>query len=130
MAMTVIGSLFGATLGTNLIYLWLNSCLARKVAYAANRRQSQACFWLAHSKAVQILRDMKAVDLVKEQFTLADVLPSNLECSEHSSCSHHSRVQNQQQSVLPRPNNDRTIVVEDDNEIFDLNAEKIAQERH
>ena len=34
MATTVIGSLFAATLGTNLIYLWLNACLARKVAFA------------------------------------------------------------------------------------------------
>jgi len=35
MATTMIGSTFLATLGTNLIYLWINACLARKVAYSA-----------------------------------------------------------------------------------------------
>jgi|Transcript_27784 hypothetical protein len=33
---------------------------------------------------------MKAVNEVKDQFTLSDVLPSSLECSERSMCSHHS----------------------------------------
>jgi len=37
MSTTVIGSIFVSTLGTNLIYLWLNACLARKVAYAPNK---------------------------------------------------------------------------------------------
>ena len=82
MSTTVIGSLFGATLGTNLIYLWINSCLARKVAYAANKRQASTCQCLVHAKALQIVRDMKAVCEIKGQFTLADVLPSSLECSE------------------------------------------------
>ena len=34
---------------------------------------------------------MKAVSEIKDQFTLADVLPSSLECSERSVCSHHSQ---------------------------------------
>jgi len=49
---TVIGSIFVSTLGTNLIYLWLNACLARKVAYAPNKKKETACFNLVHSRAL------------------------------------------------------------------------------
>jgi len=86
----MIGSLFGATLGTNLIYLWLNSCLARKVAYAPTKGKAATCNCLVNYKALQIVRDMKVVNEIKDQFTLADVLPSSLECSDRESCSHHS----------------------------------------
>jgi len=45
---------------------------------------------LAHYKALQIVRDMKVVNEIKDQFTLADVLPSSLECSDREGCSYHS----------------------------------------
>ena len=90
MGTAVIGSLFGATLGTNLIYLWINSCLARKVAYAPTKGKAATQNCIVHYKALQIVRDMKVVNEIKEQFTLADVLPSSMECSDRESCSHHS----------------------------------------
>lgn len=40
MATAMIGSLLGATIGTNLIYLQLNSCLALKVAYAPTKSKA------------------------------------------------------------------------------------------
>ena len=49
MATTVIGALFAATLGTNLIYLWINACLARKVAYASPNSKSGKCVRLSQS---------------------------------------------------------------------------------
>lgn len=90
MAVTVIGATFVATLGTNLVYLWINACLARKVAYSSNKKQAGCCALLVHFRAAQIVRDMKAVYEIKDQFTLADVLPSSLSISERSMCSHHS----------------------------------------
>ena len=51
-ATTIIGSIFVATLGTNLLYLWINSWLARKVAYAPTKRKAQACQCLAHTRAL------------------------------------------------------------------------------
>jgi len=66
MATTVIGGVFLATLVTNLIYLWINSCLARKVAYASNKKSATSSRCLVHYKALQIVRDMKAVDEVKD----------------------------------------------------------------
>ena len=51
MATTVIGSLLVATLGTNLMYLWLNSCLARKVAYAATKKKAGCSACLVHYRA-------------------------------------------------------------------------------
>jgi len=99
MATTVIGALFAATLGTNLIYLWINACLARRVAYASPNSKGSKCVrlsqCLSHHKALQIVRDMKAVLAVKDQFTLADVLPSSLDASllsNHSGASHHASV--------------------------------------
>ena len=51
------------------------------------------------------------VNEIKEQFTLADVLPSSLECSDRESCSHHSisaaNSRNVSASKLPKV--DRTI---------------------
>ena len=130
--MQPIWNFFGATLGTNLLYLWLNSCLARKAAYAANRKQNSTCQWLAHSRAIQIVRDMKAVAEVKDQFTLADVLPSSLECSERNSCCQHSNNSNQPSQVHhnsslrlpPIHNNEKTIVNDEDQlvEIIDVGA--------
>lgn len=52
MATTVIGSLLVATLGTNLLYLWLNSCLARKVAYAPTKKKAGASACLVHYRAI------------------------------------------------------------------------------
>ena len=92
MATAVIGSILGATLGTNLLYLWINSCLARKAAYAPTKGKAATCHCLVHYKAIQIVRDMKVVNEIKEQFTLADVLPSSLECSEREVCSVHSGI--------------------------------------
>lgn len=66
MSTTLIGSLFGSTLGTNLIYLWINSCLARKAAYAPNKKKAVTCVTLAHYRALQIVRDMKAVNEIKD----------------------------------------------------------------
>jgi len=82
MATTVMISLFLATLGTNLVYLMINACLARKVAYAANKNSSRTSKCMVHYRALQIVRDMKAVCEIKDQFTLADVLPSSLEVSD------------------------------------------------
>ena len=65
-ATVIIGSIFMATLGTNLLYLWLNSYLARKAAYAPTRKKAATCHCLAHSKALQIVRDMKAVSEIKD----------------------------------------------------------------
>ena len=90
MSTAVIGAIFGATLGTNLLYLWINSGLARKVAYAPNKRTGSVSQCIVHYRALQIVRDMKAVCEVKDQFTLADVLPSSLECSARDICSIHS----------------------------------------
>jgi len=55
MATTMIGSLFLATLGTNLIYLWINACLARKVAYsakAARGKKQSFCSCLVNFRAL------------------------------------------------------------------------------
>lgn len=90
MATTIIGATFLATLGTNLLYLWINACLARKVAYSSNKKQAGCCGLMVHFRAAQIVRDMKAVNEIKDQFTLADVLPSSLSISERSMCSHLS----------------------------------------
>lgn len=65
-ATTVIGSIFLATLGTNMLYLWLNSCLARKVAYAPNKKKFTISQLLTHYRALQIVRDMKAVNEIKD----------------------------------------------------------------
>ena len=96
MSTSVIGALFASTLGTNMIYLWLNSCLARKAAYAPNKQSAKTSFCMVHSRALQIVRDMKAVCEIKDQFTLADVLPSSLEIS-YAGDSHHSRSAHSQQ---------------------------------
>lgn len=92
MSTTVVGAVFGATLGPNLLYLWANAAFARKVAYASTKKQAGCAALVAHPRALQILRDMRAVTNVKDQFTLADVLPSSLECSERelSSSQHRS----------------------------------------
>ena len=66
MSTAVIGAIFGATLGTNLLYLWINSSLARKVAYAPNKRSRNVSHCIVHSRALQIVRDMKAVCEVKD----------------------------------------------------------------
>ena len=69
MATTMIGSTFLATLASNLIYLWLQACLARKVAYSATSgRDKKSTFagCLVHFRALQIVRDMKAVNEVKD----------------------------------------------------------------
>lgn len=94
MSTTLIGSVFGSTLGTNLIYLWINAWLARTAAYAPNKKKASACLCIAHYRAIQIVKDMKAVDEIKDQFTLADVHPSSLESiadGSNGGCgSHHS----------------------------------------
>ena len=90
MATAVIGSILGATLGTNLIYLWINSCMARKAAYAPTKGKAATYHCLVHNRALQIVRDMKVVSEIKEQFTLADVLPSSLEISERDAVSYHN----------------------------------------
>ena len=66
MSTAVIGAIFGATLGTNLLYLWINSSLARKVAYAPNKRSTNVSQCIVHTRALQIVRDMKAVCEVKD----------------------------------------------------------------
>ena len=72
MSTTLIGSIFGSTLGTNLIYLWVNSCLARKVAYAPNKKKATASACLAHYRALQIVRDMKAEEGEWDDGTICD----------------------------------------------------------
>ena len=52
MATAVIGSILGATLGSNLLYLWINSCLARKAAYAPTKDKAATSNCLVHYKAV------------------------------------------------------------------------------
>ena len=42
---------------------------------------------------------MKVVNEIKEQFTLADVLPSSLECSEREVCSIHSNNSNASRNI-------------------------------
>ena len=79
-----------------------------------------------HFRALQIVRDMKAVNEIKDQFTLADVLPSSLEISDRSACSHHSgnnlSRHAQSQSIqniskqLP-PIHEKTINAEEDNSV-------------
>ena len=52
MATAVIGSILGATLGTNLIYLWINACMARKAAYAPTKGKAATYHCLVHSRAL------------------------------------------------------------------------------
>jgi len=53
---------------------------------------------------------MKAVNAIKDIFTLADVLPSSIECSDRSLCSHHSG--NNMSKQLP-PIHEKTINAEE-----------------
>ena len=130
MSTTVIGSIFGATLGTNLIYLWINACLARKVAYAPTQKKAGSARCLVHSRALQIVRDMKAVCEIKDQFTLADVLPSSLECSERDVASVHSNasrnLSHHSENIKQlRPLDDRTV---NDEQVMEAIDEPAANE--
>jgi len=49
-----------------MLYLWLNSYLARKVAYAPIKNKFTISQLLTHFRALQIVRDMKAVNEIKD----------------------------------------------------------------
>ena len=156
MATTVIGSLFAATLGTNLIYLWINACLSRKVAYAGpnhkNDKGVKLSQCLTHHKALQIVRDMRAVIAVKDQFTLADILPSSLsDCSRDLLPSHvlqgkgHQSYQNSnrshnishnlrdesQQHIKNQPSHssDKSMILDQNNKMDEVEHRETVEER-
>lgn len=76
MSTAMIGAMFGGILLANLIYIIVITSLVKKVK--KDPKKAKCCI---PSKAIRIVRDMRAVNEVKKMFTLADVLPSSLEGS-------------------------------------------------
>ena len=77
MSTAMIGAMFGGILLANLVYIIVVTSLAKKVKRDP-KKDPKCCI---PSKAIRIVRDMRAVNEVKKMFTLADVLPSSLEGS-------------------------------------------------
>ena len=71
----MIGAMFGGILVANLVYIIVITALAKKL-----KKDSKTGKCLP-TKAIRIMKDMRAVNEVKKMFTLADVLPSSLEGS-------------------------------------------------
>ena len=74
MSTAMIGAMFGGILVANLVYVITITAMAKRL----KKDFKSKCL---PEKAIQIVRDMQAVNEVKKMFTLADVLPSSLEGS-------------------------------------------------
>jgi hypothetical protein len=91
MSTAMIGAMFGGILVANLVYTIVITALAKRL----KKDFKSKCL---PNKAIQIVKDMRAVNEVKKMFTLADVLPSSVESSLLN-----SRVEiSQQNAILKR----------------------------